>query len=45
MLVIVWLLPVPGGPKRTKFLPLAAANTADNCEESADNGAKICSGE
>jgi hypothetical protein len=44
MLAIVWLLPVPGGPKRTKSLPFAAAITAASWEESADKGAKISRG-
>ena len=42
---MVWLLPVPGGPISTKSLPLTAAITADNCDESAGNGQKIFSGE
>jgi hypothetical protein len=33
------------GLKRTKNFPLAAATTADNCDEPADNGAEICSEE
>ena len=40
---IVWLLPVPGGPTRMKFLPDAAARTAASCDESAGSGQKSSS--
>ena len=35
---MVWDLPVPGGPCRTKLCPFAAVAMATICEESALNG-------
>ena len=42
--VIVWLLPVPGGPCSTKVLPRAEYSTAVICEESALSGQKVSTG-
>ena len=39
-LVIVWLLPVPGGPKSTKSRPRVAASIAATCDESASRGSR-----
>ncbi len=38
MFEIVWDLPVPGGPMRTKSLPLEQARIDDSCDESAASG-------
>ena len=42
MLVIVWLLPVPGGPCSTKLLSSESA-TAEYCDESAPMGSRMSS--
>ena len=38
MFVIVWLLPVPGGPCKTKFLPLSKRRSAARWEQSEASG-------
>jgi hypothetical protein len=43
-LVIVWDLPVPGGPCSTKLFPFSAAKTAASCDESASRGQKTSPG-
>ena len=40
---MVWLLPVPGGPSTTKFLPAFASRITASCDESASTMLKQCS--
>ena len=43
-LVMVWLLPVPGGPSRTRSRPASMAQIAFSCDESDSNGARMSCG-
>ena len=43
--VIVWLFPVPGGPCKTKVLPVCESATASHCVVSAVKGVKVVMGE
>ena len=45
MLVMVCDLPVPGGPCKTKLLPLPESTIASNCEESTSTGMAKSAGE
>ena len=44
MLVMVWLLPVPGGPCKTKLAPVRESATAEYCELSAESGMRVSCG-
>ena len=44
MLVIVWLLPVPGGPCSTKLAPTPESDTAEYCELSEGSGSRVAAG-
>ena len=43
-LVMVWLLPVPGGPSSTRSRPASTAQIALSCDESASSGARMSCG-
>ena len=43
-LLMVWLLPVPGGPMMTKSFPASAVAIAAICDESAGKGARRSEG-
>ncbi|MNI46078.1 hypothetical protein D3C73_1005240 [compost metagenome] len=42
--VMVWLLPVPGGPSSTRSRPASTAQIAFNCDESDSSGVSRSSG-
>ena len=44
MFVIVWLLPVPGGPCSTNVVPFTDSETAAYCDESQGSGVSMSSG-